>query len=346
MFEQEEDINLEQNSNNEINELQEEDSVQDSNEESENIANVEDIMEGNVNYFDLPKSERDRLLSEYQQSLPEDSIARKNGYAPPQMFGGKDRSGNPIQAKTIEEFERDFLNKTKSNSRSDLEKTKEELAEIKQQMSDMREMLKMQTNNSLVNEEEKINYKLNELKSNGIYTEEDFELYNNLINKKKEIDSQKNNFNKPIELVNKPVNQFSEEEINEINSFRQSNLEFSDKLGQNPLAMSKFDQVAAATYKADPTLNPQDIMFIAKNAVEKSFPNIFQTPKKNNNFMNTQYQSPNNSNIIQKEVKTPKVNFDSLSPADKHFVNGELRNNPGLTQQQVADKLFGKLIKK
>jgi hypothetical protein len=347
MFENEnkEAINLENEDNTEIEQLAEQEII-DSELDDSNITKVEDVMEGKINYFDLPKQERDRLLSEYQNSLPEDSIARKEGYAPPQMFGGKDRFGNPIKAKTIEEFEADFHNRKKGNSRDELGKTKEELAEIKKQMSEMRDMLKMQTNNSLANEEEKINYKINELKSNGIYTDEDFDLYNKLNKRKSQIELEKNQFNKPVEQPKQLIHQFNDDELNEINNFRESNLEFSNKLGLSPLARAKFDQVAAATYAADPSLNSQDILFIAKNAVEKSFPNIFQLPKKNNTFMNTQYQTPNNANTVQKKVESPKINYDSLSPSDKHFINGELRNNPGMTSQQVAEKLFARLVKK
>jgi hypothetical protein len=307
---------------------------------------VNDVLEKKVDYFVLPKEQRDSLLEEYQKTLPKGSIAREFGYAPPEMFGGKDRHGNPVKPKTKEEFEQDFINKAKYGNNTELTKTKEELAAIKKQMDEMAALVKLQTNSHLQSEEEKINLRLQELTTNGLYEEKDFNLYNQLLKRKDELEQKKSQFTASEPKIEKveprQIIQYTPEEQEAISDFKYSNKDFVGAVSNNNQLLNSFDDFTKSIAKNRPELSPGEILVLAKESTERTFPNFFNNNKQNV-FMNNQYATTS-SNSFQKKTEATRIVFENLTPSDQKFIQGTARNYPGKSYQQVAELLFGKYV--
>jgi len=300
---------------------------------------VNDILENKVEYFSLPKDERDRLLQEYQTTIPEDSLTKKLGlhYAPPQMFGGKDRQGNSVKPKSFEEFEQDTINKVKYNNSNNSEnfKAKEELAAIKKQMEEMSALVKVQTSNQLQSEEETLAYQIQQARD-----ENDFDAYDKLIDKRSKLQQVKSKF-EPIEPTKEiPSIQYTPKEQAAIQDFKYIHKDFIATTSNNSQIRNSFDDFTKIIARNKPELSPQEILESAKKSTEEMFPNFFT--KSNNVFMNNQYSSAPANNTFQKKPEAPKLIFENLSPSDQKFIEGACRNYPGKTPQQVAETLFAK----
>lgn len=310
-----------------------------SDQEGEDIT-VTDILEKKVKFFSLPSEQRDYLKNQWKNSLTseEDKLLADSGWSPEEMFGGKDRYGNPVKWKNKEEFKRDFIDNKKTSYKSELDRTREEMAAMKTQMEEMAKLVKIQTSNTLRNEEEELKIKIAQAKEDY-----DFETYDKLLARKQEIENQKQLFvkkepEKQVYQEPAPV-QLTFEEQEAVANFRRENIDFAENLmAKNQSAIEHFDKILVATRNARPDLSPAQLLNIAKRSTEETFSNIYSN-KQHNKFMNTQTSQPNNANFIKKP-SAPKIVFDNLSPRDKHFVNGALRNYPGMTPQQVAEQIF------
>lgn len=300
---------------------------------------VDDVLEKKVDYHALPKDERDRLLYEYQKTLPEDSLTRKLGlnYAPPEMFGGKDRHGNLVKPKSLEEFEQDIINKVKYG-RNDNESAKtKELAEVKKQVEEMAALFKMQASTQLQSEEERLTSQIQQARDEG-----DFDVYDKLIAKRSDLQQKQSQFTpdqKETKIEIKQPIQYTSEETEAIQDFRYSNKDFVQTVASNSQITRSFDDFAMSIAKNRSDLSPKEILAFAKESTERMFPNFFT--KQNNVFMNNQYSATSN-NSFQKKPETSKLVFENLSPKDQRFVTGEARNHPGKSYQQIAELLFNK----
>lgn len=305
---------------------------------------VNDVLEKKIDYFTLPKDERDRLLQDYQKTLPEDSLTKKLGinYAPPEMFGGKDRQGNPVRPKSLEEFEQDIINKIKysKNDNGDAAKTKEELIAVKKQMEEMSALVKMQANSHLQGEEERLAQQIQQAKDDY-----NFDLYDELISKKNDLQQRKSQFTPPEqkqEKVEPQVRpQYTQQEADAIQDFKYAHKDFVQTVSGNSQILTSFDDFTKSIARNRPDLHPKEILDLAKESTERMFSNFFT--KQNNVFMNNQYAGNNsNNNTFQKKAEAPKLSFERLSPSDQKFIEGTARDYPGKSYQQVTEIVFGK----
>lgn len=302
---------------------------------------VADVLEKKVDYFSLPKDERDRLLNDYQKTIPDDSLTKKLGkkYAPPEMFGGKDRQGNPVRPKSLDEFEQDIINQIKygKNDNDDAIKTKEELASVRKQMEEMTAMVKMQASNHLQNEEERLSQQILQAKEDY-----NFDLYDELVSKRNDLRQKKSQFTPPEpknERVEQPIRQYTQQEQDAISDFKSSHKDFVETAKGNDGISKFFDDVTIAAARNNPRLSPSEILTFAKKSTEDMYPNFFTKP--NNVFMNSQYPA-NSSNSFQKKAEAPKLSYENLSASDQKFIEGAARNHPGKNYQQVTEMVFGK----
>ena len=307
---------------------------------------VADVFEKKVEFQTLPEVERERLINEYRESLPtpEDRfLSREFGYAPEGMHGGKGRDGSPVRVKPWEEFKQDILHKAKSNKSSEVDKIREQNAAMQKQIEEMAALVKMQTTTSLASEEERIDTKLQELTTNGIYEKEDFQLYNNLLKRKEELEQRKKiTLPEPREQRREITEyKYSPAEREAIDDFKASHKDFVSTIIESKSYSDTFDDHVALATRRRPDLTPKEILAYAKKSMEDMYPNVFKT---NNVFMNN-YTPPQSNNFIKKQ-EASKIVFENLSDTDKRIIIGSARNYPGKTYQEVAETLFGHLLKK
>jgi hypothetical protein len=319
-----------------------EDNIEQQPVEQEQKVELNDVLEQKVNFFSLPKTERVRLQNEYYETLPEEDreIFREKGYAPPQMFGGKNRQGEHVDAKTPEEFKRDFIDKKKRSYTNELDSTKQELSQVKKQIEEMSNLLKMQTSVGLKTEERTLAEKINQAKYEG-----NFELYDQLKQEQFELNQRKNQITTP---VTPPTQEYaySPEERVAIDEFKDSHVAFVDSLKRNSVLRNSFDGFLKTIASNDPSLSPKEVLNRAKKAAENVFPDI--VPKQQPNvFMNNQYSSQAAPPIIKKpDTKSKPPRFENMSHYDQVFIRGEAKRFPGKTFQEVVDVLYSTIGKK
>lgn len=298
---------------------------------------LNDVLEKKVDFHSLPKEEKERLQNNYiDTQIPEEDreLARKEGYTPPEMFRGLDKYGNPVQAKTWDQFKHGYLEKreTKRDPR------KEEYEQMKREMAEMKELLRLQASNSFQSEEDKINSQIQEARDSG-----DFDAYDRLVLKRNDLVQKKVSV-APKEVKKEPEVTFTPEEQEAMFEFRLSNKEFTQTLGSDDEILYSFDSQVASIARTRPDLKPHEILALAKTRTERVFPDKFTNKK---TFMNTQYN--NNSTFTPEKKESPKIVFDNLSLSDKLMVESAFKQPPYsrmASKQEVAEAIFSKYLNK
>lgn len=314
------------------------DEINQENLQEQQPISLNEVLEEKVNFFSLPKEEKQRLQNEYYQTLPEEDREefRSNGYTPKQMFGGKDRYGNDVAWKTPEEFKRDVIEpKKRRNYTNELSNTKEALSKVQSELEHMKRLMELQTNHSLESRERELQNKIEEARYNG-----DFDAYDKLKQQQLDLSKQKVSLENQIPSTQEGP-QYTKEEIRAIESFSEEHKEFRDFLKSNLELREVFDDnvkliIKTPRYK---NLSPKEILDMAKRQTEVLYPEFGAKPKVNV-FTNNQYSSQSTPSIAKKnEPNKISYKYENLDYFSRKMIDGALSQYPGKTPQQVLDIL-------
>jgi hypothetical protein len=290
----------------------------------------QDVEEGRVDFKELPKDIKQKLKEEAYEQTPDDKkyLWDDYGYTPPQTYKGLDKNGKAVEGFGLEGFE-ELVKKGRIKP-----KTK-----VEQDVENLTNLVKQQSQSLLSNQEKEITKKLSELKEKGLYEEKDFEEYNNLLVEKNNLEFQKFELNKN-EKPKQDI-EYTLDEQADIQLFGYQNKLFGEVAKKNPEMLKFFDDQAFTLRQRNPNASLIDIM----NAAKKITENAFNINKK---------QVPMRQNIIQNDEKTSlsqkseaKISYNSLGEREKLWIqsaakNGSFKGQPliGKSMDDITNIIF------
>ena len=305
----------------------------------------QDIQDGNVAYQDLQPPQKSAVKKEYYETLPDDKkyLVDDYGYAPPELYNGVDRNGKKVEALPLEGFE-DLVKRGRIKPRSQPEKS-----QLERNVENLSNLVKSQNQNMIAQREADIDRKLAEAEEN-----QDFTSYKQLIKQKDDINLEKLQLNQ-VEKEAKEVNDlpsespnqqvpYSLEDQTDLEVFAHQNSHFCEVMKRSPQMIKFFDEKSQQLANNNPNHSLKDILVATKNIAEKVF-NLKGNQAMNPNITNTMYGA-NRGAPVNNKPQTPQVNYNQLGEFEKKWVQGEARNHPGKSLQEVAQIMYGKHIQK
>ncbi len=157
-------------------------------------ATVDALKEGKLDFFKLPKAEKERLNNEVYENLPDDDAkeAWLMGWRPKELFLGKDKEGNPKPWTDYKEFKQrvesiaPIRNERNRALAKERDTYKEQFEALQKQMKALTEINKSKIERDLLNEEKVLERELLEAREYG-----DFSKYDEINERKRYVETEK-----------------------------------------------------------------------------------------------------------------------------------------------------------